>query len=134
MCMKKKMKNSIKFLILFAIVFLCLVWFQIGCPIKYITGISCPGCGMTRAWLSALHLQFHQAFLYHPLFWCVPMPIILYFLWDPIPNKIRNVLITLLIVLILSVYVYRLFFKPDYIVCIDVKNGAIWRVIRWIIN
>ncbi|MDE7047571.1 MAG: DUF2752 domain-containing protein, partial [Lachnospiraceae bacterium] len=22
----------------------------IGCPIKFITGISCMGCGMTRAW------------------------------------------------------------------------------------
>ena len=26
----------------------------ITCPIKYITGISCPGCGMTRAWLSLI--------------------------------------------------------------------------------
>ena len=26
----------------------------IGCPIKFWTGVSCPGCGMTRAWLAAL--------------------------------------------------------------------------------
>ena len=42
----------------------------ITCPIKYITGISCPGCGMTRAWLSLLlRGDLKAAFHYHPLFW-----------------------------------------------------------------
>ena len=44
----------------------------IGCPIRYLTGVSCPGCGMTRAWLSVLHLHLGEAFAYHPLFWLVP--------------------------------------------------------------
>ena len=35
----------------------------IGCPVKFFTGISCPGCGMTRAWEAAFSLDFHQAFL-----------------------------------------------------------------------
>ncbi|MGN1456559.1 MAG: DUF2752 domain-containing protein [Acutalibacteraceae bacterium] len=38
------------------------------CPVKAIIGISCPGCGMTRALKSALCLNFYQAFNYHPLF------------------------------------------------------------------
>lgn len=45
----------------------------IGCPIKFATGISCPGCGMTRAWVAALHLRFGLAMAYHPLFWSVPL-------------------------------------------------------------
>ena len=28
---------------------------------------------MTRAWLSALSLNFEDAFFYHPLFWLVPI-------------------------------------------------------------
>lgn len=38
------------------------------CPIKTIIGISCPGCGMTRALISALCFDFSKAFHYHPLF------------------------------------------------------------------
>ena len=48
----------------------------IGCPIKFITGISCPGCGMTRAWLEALRLDFDAALAYHPLFWTVPIVLV----------------------------------------------------------
>ncbi|WP_373689128.1 DUF2752 domain-containing protein [Clostridium sp. YIM B02551] len=40
----------------------------IGCPIKFLTGISCAGCGMTRAWIRVIHLDFKGAFYYHPLF------------------------------------------------------------------
>ncbi len=48
----------------------------IGCPIKFATGISCPGCGLTRAWLEALQLHFDRAVAYHPLFWLVPVAFI----------------------------------------------------------
>ena len=44
------------------------VGYFIGCPIRVITGIPCPGCGMTRAFASLLHLDFARAFHYHPLF------------------------------------------------------------------
>lgn len=37
------------------------------CPMAVVTGIPCPGCGMTRATLSALHGDFATAFRYHPL-------------------------------------------------------------------
>ena len=40
----------------------------ITCPILFMTGISCAGCGMTRAWLSLFRLDFGAAFYYHPLF------------------------------------------------------------------
>ena len=40
----------------------------ITCPIKALTGVSCPGCGMTRAWLAMMRGDLHSAFHYHPLF------------------------------------------------------------------
>ena len=43
------------------------------CPILYITGIHCPGCGLTRAWLAALQGALGRAFVYHPMFWSVPL-------------------------------------------------------------
>jgi hypothetical protein len=44
------------------------LYVAIGCPFRLLTGIPCPGCGMTRAFLSAFQLDFRSAFLYHPLF------------------------------------------------------------------
>jgi hypothetical protein len=36
------------------------------CPLKALTGIPCPGCGMTRAMLSITKGDFHGAFGYNP--------------------------------------------------------------------
>lgn len=43
----------------------------IGCPIKYVTGISCPSCGMTRAWYSVFQGDMQKAVYFHPLFFWV---------------------------------------------------------------
>ena len=51
-----------------------------GCPIKAVTGVSCAGCGMTRAWLAALAGDWAEAFFYHPLFWMVPPAVLVFFL------------------------------------------------------
>ncbi len=40
------------------------------CPIKVLTGFSCPGCGSTRALHALLHLRFSEAFALNPLFTC----------------------------------------------------------------
>ncbi|MDR2157132.1 MAG: DUF2752 domain-containing protein [Clostridiales Family XIII bacterium] len=55
--------------------------FAVGCPFKLITGIPCPGCGMTRAFLSAAQLDFRSAFAYHPLFPIIPVCAVLLILW-----------------------------------------------------
>ena len=47
---------------------LLVVIFIYKCPTRFIFGIPCPSCGMTRAFLSAAKLDFKAAFYYHPLF------------------------------------------------------------------
>jgi hypothetical protein len=37
------------------------------CPFHNWTGIPCPGCGMTRSFVSLAHGQIGAAFEYHPL-------------------------------------------------------------------
>lgn len=37
------------------------------CFFHFATNLDCPGCGMTRALYSLLHLKFWQAFRYNPL-------------------------------------------------------------------
>lgn len=57
------------------------LWLNIGCLFRNITGIPCPGCGMSRAWLAALRLDLITAFRYHPMFWSVPV-LMAYCLFD----------------------------------------------------
>jgi Protein of unknown function (DUF2752) len=43
-----------------------LAWLP-GCFFKRITGLNCPGCGMTRAAYATLHGHFAAAFRYNPV-------------------------------------------------------------------
>jgi hypothetical protein len=45
----------------------------ITCLFLRLIGVPCPGCGMTRAWLQMLRLDFAGAFDMHTMFWAVPI-------------------------------------------------------------
>ena len=45
----------------------------VGCVWKYFFDIECPGCGMTRAYIALLDMDFKAAFSFHPMFWSVPV-------------------------------------------------------------
>lgn len=99
-----------------AVVGLVLV-LDIGCLFRHITGIPCPGCGMTRAHLAALRLDFQAAFSYHPL-WFLPLPLLLMQFLFPrgiFQNpKWNTALSILLLVLVLGVYAVRMIlYFPD---------------------
>lgn len=82
------------------------------CPFKAITGIPCPGCGMTRAVLHACKGDFREAFRYHPL-WIVAVPLVIVEILNEmgiikIPRKLNNVILVIAGVLLLVVYIIRL--------------------------
>ena len=64
----KKVREYVKVILAIAFVYVLFYVTGIGCPIKFITGISCMGCGMTRAYVSLFRGDFHSAFAFHPLF------------------------------------------------------------------
>ena len=89
------------------------------CPIKLVTGFPCPGCGMTRAHFALLHFNLTKAFYYHPLF-ILPAFFFLLFLFQDIQwiHRIQHSkwFYPLVMVLIFSVYVYRMVnFFPDIV-------------------
>ncbi|HPT12312.1 MAG TPA: DUF2752 domain-containing protein [Bacteroidales bacterium] len=43
------------------------------CLFKYLTGIECPLCGMTRACYYIMHLHFASAFGYNPVSFMLPV-------------------------------------------------------------
>lgn len=105
----------------------------IGCPIKYVTGVSCAGCGMTRACLSALTLDFSAAFYYHPLWILMPPAILLlaFLKLKKCKTAFGAVLVSCAVALV-AVYLYRLLFTNSDVVVFDVKNGAVWRLIEYV--
>lgn len=77
----KYLKSKIAITLLYLVILSVLWHFNVGCIYQRLFGISCPGCGMTRAVISALKLDFAAAFSYHRMFWSVPV-LYLYFLFD----------------------------------------------------
>lgn len=62
-----------------------------GCPVYLLTGVPCPMCGMTRAHLAALRLDFKTAFDFHPLF-PVGVPYILLLInGDSFTGKLKRI-------------------------------------------
>lgn len=125
---KKVLFSKIKILLLICIVYYLITWFT-GCPIKYFTGISCPGCGMTRAWIALLHLDIAQAFSFHPLFFTVPFIIFSFLFDDWIDFRKYRWAGILLGILFFLVYFIRIIWFPDDIISFHPENGWIWRMI-----
>ena len=105
----------------------------ITCPIKFITGISCAGCGMSRAWISLLHFNIHDAFMYHPLFFLPPVVVIVMILKSKINIKIYKIIIFTIIIMFAIVYMCRLIWSGDDVVVFEPENNILFRIIR-IIN
>lgn len=64
----EKKENRVHIVSAIAVVvllYLVLEGFGITCPIKFLTGISCAGCGMSRAWIAVFHLDLARAFYFH---------------------------------------------------------------------
>ena len=107
----------------------------ITCPIKFITGISCPGCGMTRAWISVLyHHDLHRALHFHPLFWIV-IPALPFFLSRKLSrSQLKGPAVFLAAAAMIAVYLYRMFYGTGDIVVFAPWDGAVWKIVRQIIR
>ena len=100
----------------------------VTCPIRFLTGISCAGCGMSRAWLSLLRLDLAGALYYHPLFW-LPIPAAALLLFrDRLPKRAFTVGLSLCGVLFILVYFIRLGL-PGEVVVFAPQQGLIWRLL-----
>lgn len=83
-----------------------------GCTYKKLLGIPCPGCGMTRAWLSLLRGDIIGAFRWHPLFAVFP-PVFALFVHKVFFGlkgslKFWTVLLAAVCILMLGLYIPRL--------------------------
>ncbi len=111
-------------------VYILVCLFTVGCPIKHFLGISCPGCGMTRALTSVLRGDLSTAFYWHPL-WPIAPILVLYFLFeDIIPRRTSRTALAVFAVLFIGVYLYRVIFTDCAATAIDLKNAAVIKLIN----
>ncbi len=88
---------------------LCLwVAFDLPCLFRYLTGIPCISCGMSRAWLCALRLDLKAAFGYHPMFWSIPVLALLFLLTGAKPARWGKTVYALIALAFVVCYVIRL--------------------------
>ena len=59
------------------------------CPFRLMTGLPCPGCGMTRAWVSALHGDAGRAVAENP-FVLVTLPLAVFFVVSAAASLVRG--------------------------------------------
>ena len=112
------------------VLYVILESFGVTCPIKYITGISCAGCGMSRAWIALLHFNLHEAFMYHPLFFLPPVVVIVMLLKSKIKIKFYKIFMFTMAGAFVIVYLYRMFIGTGDIVVFEPQNNIIFRIIR----
>ena len=124
-------KNRTTILAIAAVVLLYAVFsvLNIGCPIKFTTGVSCAGCGMTRAWQSVFRLDLNEAFGFHPLFWTIPVIAVLFFLKNRFPRVFR-VTACVVAALFIVVYFIRMFDHSCDIVVFEPKNSIFYRIVH----
>lgn len=110
----KKYRNLLGLIIIFGVYFLFveLVHLPTRCFIKNITGLPCPGCGLTRAYEALFHGHLASAFFYHPLFWFVPIifGLLVLNLWKKNERlrKISNSIYVTFLVVLVIVYIVRM--------------------------
>mgnify|MGYP005757533529 FL=1 len=121
--MKNRAKNILILFILIAFL-LFVLNIPVTCIFKSVTGISCPSCGMTRAFFAILQFNFIDAFFLNilsiPLFLFIVISVIIMIIeifrnkFEYVPkllNFLSKYWYVFIILLILS-FIWNIFFNP----------------------
>ena len=130
--MISNMKKKLLDILVLILVFIVLVIFGYRCPLRYLLGLSCPFCGLTRAFVSILHFDFKQAFYYHLLWPLALVGIIIFILYNLKVIKLKKeyikVFFSFFIISFLIYYFYRLFCGSK-IVYFNFNKSLIYKII-----
>lgn len=127
-------RNKELFSVILVFILICVLMQICGitCPILYLTGVSCAGCGMTRAWIELFQLHLSEAVEYHPLFWVPAIWMLIWLLRDRISSGKCKRIVYLTIAALLVVYTLRIVSPSDSIVVFKPENGVLFRIFMYI--
>ena len=131
----KKAHPSSEFIGALFVIFLIYLVFHllnIGCPIKFLTGISCMGCGMTRAFFALLKFDIKGAFSFHPLIFLMPVMAALYIFRGSLSKRGRKISVFTILGLFSIIYLLRLFDASDTIVVFEPEKGFVYRCMSYL--
>lgn len=126
------LKSTVVFLLFLTLIY---VLTDTNCMFEAVLGIPCPGCGLTRATLAFLQLDFAKAFQFHPLFLLAyaDIALISYTMITGKQSKAAQIFLIVSMVLFLGVYVYRMLtLYPDVAPMKPNPNSLLNRLMRWI--
>jgi hypothetical protein len=104
---------------------------SLPCPINYVSGISCPGCGMTRAVISLCKLDLARAFYYHPMVFFI-IPAVPCYLVLKSKGKVGacRALAVVFALLMIGVYLFRILNPEASPLDFDAGDGLFFRLIN----
>ena len=115
--------------LLIVVIYLVTCMLTTGCPIKFFTGISCPGCGMTRAYAALLKGDLTAAFGFHPLWPTAPF-LFLYMMTEGLYSRRLSGILTISFTSMYFItYIIRLIFFRNDIIGIDLYNSFVVQLI-----
>lgn len=116
--MNKNIKTTLIITSILLILFLIIHFthYYIPCIFHEITGLYCPGCGITRMFLALLKGNIYAAFRYNMLVFC-SLPLIIFFCIEYIYSKYKN-----------KIPLYKKI--PNYIWALIIVILIIWMIIR----
>lgn len=93
MSKKQEISSLIIFILIILVTYLIYYLFTgngIPCIFKKLTGLYCPGCGITRMFLSLLRFDIYQAFRYNPLVFILLATYLFYIIIDLVKYSKTN--------------------------------------------
>lgn len=106
---------------------------HIPCPFRFFTGIPCPGCGMTRAYITLLEGDVMGAFAFHPLWPLIPVAGVLLAVFHGEKRKLgRNLTVWVTVLLMIGVYLYRVFVLHDPVLAFEPENSFAAFYAEWL--
>lgn len=129
MPLKKSIMEDLKCVLLFGAILLILHFTGIGCIIRYLTGISCAGCGMSRALFCLLQGHMAEAVSWHPLILAMPPAALLWFCRRKLPRKLVNLSLGTFAAAFVIVYLIRLV-QGSPVVGVHLHDGMLARAAK----
>ena len=121
--MKKRIFKSVFFFLAFILLLVAYYFIYkktglgIPCPIHKITGLYCPGCGVTRLLFALMHGHIKEAFMYNQLVFIMLPFLLLYIIYctylyitdkkDKIISRIPKYVFIIILILVLAWGVIR---------------------------